>query len=214
MLVPSGQTIALPQGSFNRVYVIAAAVGGDVNASFGIGGTSKSVMVREWQGPVGQWWSRLKDVAPALHEPFVPASAGRGGTPSQQEIQSQLVVSYDQRTGVVSGIDQIRGAFVKRDEIAWVGTHRHDPNDNEPYVSSYLFKLYGFDVPAGAKSITLPSNNKLRIMAITVVEESTQVTAAGPLYIPEITADAPKIPAAPAKETPPPASGRGGGGGR
>ena len=93
--------------------------------------------MREWQGPVGQWWSRLKENAPALHEPFVPA--GGRSTPSQQEIQSALVVEWDPRTGIVKGIDQIRPAFVKRDEIAWIGTHRHDPAGNEPYVASYVF---------------------------------------------------------------------------
>ena len=109
--------------------------------------------VREWQGPVGQWWSRLKDNAPALQEPFVPG--GGRSNPSQQEIQAGLVVEWDPRSGTVKGIDQIRPAFVKRDEIAWIGTHRHDPAGNQIYVPSYLF-AYGLDLPAGTKSIQLP----------------------------------------------------------
>jgi alpha-mannosidase len=180
VLVPKGQAIALPAGTFNRVYVLAAAVGGDVSTSFGVGAASKAVTVRDWEGPVGQWWSRLKDNAPALKEPFVPA--GGRSTPSQQEIQSQLVVEWDPRTGVVSGIDKIRPAFVKRDEIGWIGTHRHDPKDNEPYVSSYLF-VYGFDLPAGTRELRLPNENRLRILAVSVANEGPALTPAGALYV-------------------------------
>jgi alpha-mannosidase len=144
--------------------------------------------VREWQGPVGQWWSRLKDVAPSLQEPFAVQNGGGQN--------SGLVVSWDPRTGEVSGIDQIRSAFVKRDEIAWVGSHRHDPKDNQPYVSSYLFE-YAFDLPAGVHTIVLPSNDKVRIMAVSVAQSGAQVVPAGALYIPDIIAQAPKIPPAP-----------------
>jgi alpha-mannosidase len=183
ILVPTGQTVAIPQGTFNRVYVLAAAVGGDVTTTIGVGAqsnTMKTIRVSEWEGPVGQWWSRLKDNAPALHEPFVPA--GNRPTPSQQEIQSQLVVEWDARTGRVNGIDQIRPAYVKRDEIAWIGTHRHDPAGNEPYVSSYVF-AYGIDLPPGTREIRLPANDKIRILAVTATTEGPRATPAGALYM-------------------------------
>jgi alpha-mannosidase len=86
---------------------------------------------------------------------------------------------------------------VKRDEIAWIGTHRHDAKDNQPYVSSYLFE-YTMDLPAGTKSITLPSNDALRIMAVSVEDSRPAVTPAGLLYVPDITAQTPRIPAPPA----------------
>ena len=126
VLVPNGQTLTIPAGNFNRVYVLADAIGGDVATSIGIGATQHPVVIREWQGPVGQWWSRLKDIAPSLHEPFAVTNGNGQG--------SGLVVSWDPQTGRVSGMDQIHPAFVKRDEIAWIGTHRHDPNGDEPYV--------------------------------------------------------------------------------
>jgi hypothetical protein len=44
------------------------------------------------------------------------------------------------------------------DEIAWVGTHRHEPGGNQIYIPSYVF-MYGFDVPAGATLLTLPSGS-------------------------------------------------------
>ena len=192
VLVPAGQTIAVPDG-FNRLYLLAAAIGGDVPATIGLGpAASRTITVRDWQGPVGQWWSRLKENAPALQEPFAPA--GGRPTPSQQEIQAGLVVQWDPKTGRVSGIDQIRPAYVKRDEIAWVGSHRHDPTGNEPYVSSYLF-LYVVDVPAGTKEIRLPANDRIRILAATVSSEANHVTPAGAIYMADF-ADSYVVPAA------------------
>ena len=184
VLVPRGERIPLPSGSFNRVYVVAAAVGGDVPMTIRLGSATTAVArtltIAEWQGPVGQWDSRLKAPS-ALREPFVPASAGRGGTPSRQEIQDGLVVQWDPATGEVSGIENIRPGFAKRDEIAWVGTHRHAPNGNQIYVPSYLF-LYAIDLPDGVKELTLPANDKIRIMAMTAVREPRGVTPARLLY--------------------------------
>ncbi len=44
-------------------------------------------IVREWQGPIGQWWSRLTDIAPSLHEPFAVQNGNNG-----------LVVDWDPKT--------------------------------------------------------------------------------------------------------------------
>jgi alpha-mannosidase len=209
VLVPKGERIQLPNGSFNRVYVIAAAVGGDVSTSLvavqpprspkpttpasaeasarSRRGASREgghhpppLTVREWQAPIGQWDSRLKEPS-ALREPFVPASAGRGGTPSRQEIQDGLVVQWDPQTGEVSGIENIRRGFVKRDEIAWIGTHRHAPDGNQIYVASYLF-VYAIDLPEGTRALTLPANERLRIMAMTAAREPRGVRPARALY--------------------------------
>ncbi|HYT74565.1 MAG TPA: glycoside hydrolase family 38 C-terminal domain-containing protein, partial [Vicinamibacterales bacterium] len=190
VLVPKGQRLTLPAGDFNRVYLIAAAVGSGVIASIGVGAAAQSMTVPEWEGPVGQWWSRLKAPS-ALREPFVPASAanaqttGRGGNPSQAEIQGGLVVQWDPSTGGVKGIDQIRPAFVTRDEIAWIGTHRHSPGGNQIYVPSFLF-VHAIDLPRGTHEIRLPANDKLRILAITAVQESGHATPASILYARDI----------------------------
>ena len=57
VLVPKGQTLSLPQDSYNRIYILATAIGGDVTTTI----NGQTVTVREWQGPVGQWDSRLKE---------------------------------------------------------------------------------------------------------------------------------------------------------
>lgn len=187
VLIPAGERIALPGAQFDRVYVLAAAVGGDTPATFGAGTTTRHVVVREWQGPVGQWDSPLKEPS-ALREPFVPAPRGdqnTSTTPSQQEIQEGLVVQWNPATGEVTGIENIRPGFIKRDEIAWVGTHRHQPNGNQIYVASYIF-AYAIDLPAGTKEIRLPANKNLRILAATAVREPAPLRPVTALYAGEI----------------------------
>jgi alpha-mannosidase len=189
VVVPNGQSIALPPG-LNRVYVIAAAVGGDVPARFqivaraGARPAAVDVVVREWEGPVGRWFTPLRDTH-LFREVYVPPMRGQSWT--QEAIQSDLVVGVDSATGVVQGIDQIRPGFVKRDEIAWVGAHRHAPGGNQPYIPSYVF-AYAMDLPAGARALQLPNDGRLRILAITAAPQPARLRAAGLLYAPELPA--------------------------
>ncbi len=180
--VPHGERVALPAGTYTRVYLLAAAVAGDAQAYVGVGATTRAVTVREWQGPVGQWDSRLTEPS-ALWEPFVPE--GSRGTPSRDEIQKGLVVTWDPATGEVGGIDRIHPAFVKREEIAWIGTHRHEPSGNQIYVASYLFAI-PIDVPEGTREIRMPDNGRIRILAATAVREPHRLAPAGDLYLPDV----------------------------
>lgn len=55
----------------------------------------------------------------------------------------------------------------QRADIAWLGTHRHDPQGNdEPYLFCYLFR-YSLGLPPGARQITLPNDYRIRILAVT-----------------------------------------------
>jgi hypothetical protein len=105
----------------------------------------------------------------------------RGQTWTADDIQKDLVVSYDPASGIVSGIDQIRRGFVKRDEIAWIGTHRHAPEGNEPYIASYLF-AYAIDLPKGARAVSLPNNDHIRILAMTATREPFRLWPTTALY--------------------------------
>jgi alpha-mannosidase len=172
VLVPAGQTLNVPAGTFNRIYVLASAVGGDVQATIGTGATSRAVTIAEWQGAIGQWNSRLKDLS-AMVEPFVPSRPG--GVPTVEgEVRDGMAVQWDAKTFAVTNLDQLKPAFVKHDELAWIGTHRHSDKGNQEYVMSYVF-AYGIDLPAGAKTITLPTNDRVRIFAITAVREAERV---------------------------------------
>jgi alpha-mannosidase len=172
VLVPSGQTLTLPAGAFDRVYILAAAIDGDVSATFSVGTRPVSLTVQEWDGAIGQWDSRLKDLS-AMREPFVPASP-RGVPSVEGEVRNGMAVQWDPRTFAVTNLDQLRPGFIKRDEVAWVGTHRHARTGNQVYVMSYVF-AYALDVPAGARSLVLPSNDRLRVFAVSAVREPARV---------------------------------------
>ena len=187
VVVPGGQQIALPPG-YDRIYIIAAAVGGDIPATFrtapkaGYPEALGDVIVREWEGPVGRWFTPLKDTR-LFREVYVPPMRGQSWT--QDAIQSDLVVGVDPATGVLQGIDRIRPGFVKRDEIAWAGAHRHFPGGNQPYIPSYLF-VYAIDLPAGSAVLHLPDNDRLRILAMTAARRPALLRPAGVLYAPDL----------------------------
>ena len=185
VLVPKGQTIALPAGSYNRLYVLATASGGDTPATFtfvrkGAAPQSTTVKVQEWEGVVGQWNSRVVD--DRLLRTVHVAPEGKDQSWTLDAIHNLTVTRFDQATRTVSGLDQIRPGFVKRAEVAWVGTHRHAPDGNQPYVLSYVF-AYALDVPKGTTSIRLPSDDRVRILAMTAARETAaKLTPAGTLY--------------------------------
>jgi phosphodiesterase/alkaline phosphatase D-like protein len=71
--------------------------------------------------------------------------------------------------------------FVSADQH-WFASHRHTPaGTNEAYAYSYLF-AYTIDVPPNAKTLTLPNNDNVRILAITGSNERTSVKPARALY--------------------------------
>ncbi|HEX6730546.1 MAG TPA: glycoside hydrolase family 38 C-terminal domain-containing protein, partial [Pyrinomonadaceae bacterium] len=188
VLVPQGQTLALPKNAYNRLYVLAASVGEDAMTSFTLAnraaGQSVSVpiLVREWQGPVGQWFSQL-DEPRLLREKVVPAM--RGQTWTEDAIRADMVTQFDPATGLLSGIEKIRPAFVKRDEIAWVGTHRHAPDANQIYIQSYIF-VYAIDLRVGVNAVQLPKDERIRILALSVAREPPRLRPAVMLYAPDL----------------------------
>lgn len=64
---------------------------------------------------------------------------------------------------------EMKAPFAKTNNIAWFASHCHNnyPMKNEAYQYSYLFK-YEIPIPVGAKSITLPNNRGIKIVAMTV----------------------------------------------
>jgi len=186
VLIPKGQRITLPPAMYNRLYLLAAAVGGDVTTSIGIGRAGaglgmQAITVREWEGAIGQWDSPLRELR-ALREPFIPAN---GKTPSASEIRADMIVPWDPGTFAVGNLDQIRPGFVKRDEIGWIGTHRHAADGNQVCISSYLF-VYEIDLPAATREILMPIEDRLRILAMTAVREPHHVRPATVLYAAEL----------------------------
>jgi len=171
VVVARGQRIKLPRGGYNRLYLIAAAVGGDTAGTFMVttpdNKTQRSELrIQDWSGVTGQWDSRLVDDRIA-REVYAPSEVLAGGKWADETVFAQLVLRLS--GNVIEGLEKLRPAFIKRDEIAWIGTHRHAPAGNEPYIFTNLFK-YRLDIPEGATMLTLPDNNRIRIMAVTAAK--------------------------------------------
>jgi alpha-mannosidase len=67
-------------------------------------------------------------------------------------------------------------------DLAWYCSHHHNAaGENVAYGYSYLF-AYPIDLPQGTRTITLPDNGKIRILAISVADENPEVKPAQPLY--------------------------------
>jgi alpha-mannosidase len=162
-----GQTIRLPLGRFNRLYLLAAAKG-DQNAEFKVGDKPVNLNVQDWTGFVGQWDDRIWKTT---EEP-IPQT--RGSSPAGGSPQVRLN-EYGQMIG-------IRPGFIKRADIGWFASHRHDAaGSNEPYRYSYLF-AYAIDVPASASTFTLPRNHNIRVLAATAANQRAKTWPAQPLY--------------------------------
>jgi alpha-mannosidase len=162
-VVAKGQTIQLPAGKFNRVYVLAASADGDQKVAFRVGEKAVDATIQDWGGFIGQWDNRIWQ----SREVPVPA---RAGAPARTRTDP-----YGEMVGLKPG-------FIKRAQVAWFASHRHTAGGaNEPYAYSYLF-AYPLDVPAGATTLTLPDNQNIRILAISVAQEGATARPAQPLY--------------------------------
>jgi alpha-mannosidase len=166
-VVPHGQTIGLPKGKFNRLYLLAAAANGDQKATFRVGANATDLTIQEWTGFIGQWDDRIWKTA---EEQIPPRQGAPPGTPARTRINP-----YGEMIG-------LRPGFIKRADVAWFSSQRRGADGYaEPYAYSYLF-AYAIDLPSGARTITLPDNDRIRILAVTVADEPWPITSVHPLY--------------------------------
>jgi alpha-mannosidase len=164
-VVAHGQSIALPAGDHKGLYLLAASSDGDQTASFVAGSKSFPLTIQDWTGYVGHWdnrlWTTKQETLPS--RPDAPPNA-------PARVRTATVFN-----GLTPG-------FIKRAPIAWFASHRHTADGaNEPYAYSYLF-AYAIDLPPGARTITLPDNDKIRVLAATVSDEDSSLVEAQPLY--------------------------------
>ncbi len=159
-VVAKGQTIELPTGHYNRVYVLAASAGDDQKASFKTGTKNADLTIQNWGGFIGQWDDRQ----------WVAKDTPIEGLPGKTEHDD-----YAEMTGIKPG-------YIKRADLAWYCSHHHNAaGENVAYSYSYLF-AYPIDLPPGAKTIQLPDNDKIRILAISAAEENPELKPVQPLY--------------------------------
>jgi alpha-mannosidase len=150
-LAAQGQTIELPEGKYNRVYLLAASADGDRKATFKVGNRAVDLSVEDWGGFIGQWDDRQWTSKDTSHD------------------------DYGEMTG-------IKPRYIKRAELAWYCSHHHNAaGENVAYSYSYLF-AYPIDMPTGTRTITLPNDDRIRILAMSVAYENPAVMPAQPLY--------------------------------
>ncbi len=158
-LIARGQEIPLPFG-VRRLYVLAASVGGDQNVAFRVGSESMNVTVQDWSGFIGQWDDRQWKQTEVRLQPRTPPPDIPPDIAALLQRSRTRFDPYGEMLGITPG-------FIKRAPLAWFASHRHTPaGANEAYAYSYLF-VYTLDVPANARTLTLPNNDRVRIMAIT-----------------------------------------------
>ncbi len=150
-LIAKGQTIDLPSGAYNRVYILAASSDGDQKAQFAVGRKTAELNIQDWRGFIGQWDDRIWSSTDASND------------------------NYGDMIG-------LRPGFIKRADLAWYCDHHHDASgSNVGYRYSYIFG-YSIDIPSGAKTLTLPNNDKIRIFAVSLANENPPITPSQPLY--------------------------------
>lgn len=204
-----GQTINLPSGNYDRVYLLAASDSGDRTDAFRVGRTASSLDIEAWDGFIGQWWDRSFKQVPAppptpeqqaaqeqriaryraradsmYHQRLDSARAAGGDTAAivktYQAQQARFAQARRQR--MLDVMDALTPGFIKRAPVAWFASHKHTPDgQNEAYSYSYLF-AYSLSVPPGATTLTLPNDPHVRVLAVTVAAQEPAVTPAHPLY--------------------------------
>jgi alpha-mannosidase len=175
-IVARGQTIPLPARHYNRVYILAASADGDRTAAFRAGAGTANLHVEDWGGFIGQWDTRVfrnQDdrnwAISAHHAPWPPSHE------QQRELRAPSPRYPEDYVG-------LEPAYVKPASLAWYASHHHTADGlNQPYQYSYLF-AYSIAMPQGTRTLTLPNDETIRIVAVSVAEENPELIAAQPLY--------------------------------
>ena len=105
-----GQTLTLPAGNFNRLYLLAAA-DGDTPVRFQVDAHPVELTIQNWTGYIGQWDTRQW-----------------AGNPPDNVFNW----IYD-FSGLTPG-------YTKRAPVAWFSSHHHSPRGDAYYEYCYLFK--------------------------------------------------------------------------
>jgi alpha-mannosidase len=175
-VVAKGQSISLPAGDYNQVVILATAADQDQKAVFRVGDRSAELNIEYWSGFVGQWDNRVWKNQPVQNWAI---SAGHAPWPPPNEEQREARIPAPRYPEDYAGLE---AGFVKPATLAWYVSHHHTADGlNEPYEYSYLF-AYSIDMPAGARTLTLPDNDKIRVLAVSVAHDDPALQSAAPLY--------------------------------
>jgi alpha-mannosidase len=171
-----GQTLLLPAGRFNRIYLLAAASSEeDQKAVFRVGKRADELNIQSWAGWVGQWDTRIWKNAP---DRDWAVSANPAAWPPLAVPSAYKPPTWRYPDDYVG----LKPGYIKQAPLGWYASHHHTAEGlNEPYQYSYLF-VYALDLPAGAHTLTLPNNDKIQVLSVSVVEDNPSLIPAAPLF--------------------------------
>lgn len=151
-----GQTLNLPAGKGRRVYLLAAASGGDEPADFRVGDKPVSLTIQSGDGYIGQWDTRQ-------WEGQIPES------------------TYDWHNAYAG----LTPGYIKTAQVAWYADHKRlASGESDPYAFCYLYK-YAIAIPDDARTLTLPGDPRIRLFAASVSQNpNDDATLASPVIDP------------------------------
>ena len=175
-VVANGQTINLPAGHYNRVYILAASADGDQTASFRVGDKATALNIQDWTGYIGQWDTRIWKNQPQVNWAI---SANHAVWPPADQQQREKPTPAPRYPEDYVGLE---AGYIKPAGLAWYASHHHTADGlNQPYQYSYLFG-YAIDLHGNERTLTLPKNNKIRVLAVSVADENPELNPAQPLF--------------------------------
>jgi len=160
----AGQTIALPAGRYDRLYLLAAA-NGERAATFAVDGKPVTLALQDWGGYIGQWDTRLW----------------------KGKVEEYAFSWPNEFLG-------LRPAYLRPAPVAWFCSHRHDAaGANEPYRYCYLF-AHVIALPPGAKTLTLPKDDRVLVLAATAASDAGAATHPAQPLADDLTRDVIPVP--------------------
>ena len=143
-----------------RAHLLVAATSDDVKAEFLAGDRATQIEVPRWTGYVGSWDNRV----------------------FKDEV--------DEKTySINNDLERLAPAFLKAGRPAWWASHRHAKGQDDVYAYCYLFAI-AVDIPAGAKTLTLPKDSRVKVFAVTAATlDNAGVRPLQPLF-PDLVRDA------------------------
>jgi alpha-mannosidase len=142
------------------VHLLVAASETTVDAAFKLGTGTVTRTVPAWTGVQGSWDNRIF----------------KGEVP-------ELTYSVD------NALERISPAFLAPGRPVWWASHHHAKGRDQIYAYSYLFTLR-LDVPEGARTLTLPTDGRVKVFAATTATIDNAGAAPMEALFPDLARDA------------------------
>ena len=121
---------------------------------------------------------------------FLNSQSPKGKSANSKSANSQVLIPF--YTGFIGqwGHEGHTEGFLKPARVAYIGTHRHSSDADEPYEFTYMFRLC-LDIPQGATSVVLPDDRNIVIFAATLANDEPDLTPASPLFKTSLVSQSP-----------------------